>query len=117
MNLTVVNAQEDRANRGRVVMVIVVSLAAAAFFSRQQLIGGVPGVMWALATLGGAFMFAWQSGMLARAHALLRLGAIRREGLAATELLNAATSRARRRRSPRCSSRRARSARSTRCTC
>lgn len=89
MNLTVVNATDDKARRGRVAIVIGVSVLVSLILARQSAIGGVPGSLLALAVLTGAGIFAWQGGMFARAHAMLRLGAIRREGLEATRKLNA----------------------------
>ncbi|MFZ5439155.1 MAG: hypothetical protein ACOZQL_04060 [Myxococcota bacterium] len=89
MNVTLVNAVEDKARRSRIALVLGITVIIALVFARQPSLGGVPGSLWGLALLAGGFVFAWQGGVLARAHAMLRINAIRREGLAATEKLNA----------------------------
>ena len=86
--LEVVNAREDKTRRGRVAVMIGVSVAVAIFLVRQPSLGGLTGSQGALAVLAGGFALAWWSGLFPRAHAMLRLASIRRDGLAATAKLN-----------------------------
>ena len=84
----VVNVREDKARRAWTALILIVAIGLAMVLQTQQTIAGLPGVFWSLAILAGAFVLAWRSGVLARAHAVLRIGAIRREGLAASERLH-----------------------------
>jgi hypothetical protein len=68
-----------------ILAMVIVSIV----LSRQRELAGIPGVVLALGVMAGGFLLAWQGGILARAHAMLRLGSIRASGLAATNKLNA----------------------------
>ncbi|MDP1823828.1 MAG: hypothetical protein Q8L48_11310 [Archangium sp.] len=87
--LAVADAREDKARRGRIALMLGVAVVLASFLVRQPLLGGLPGYAWSTSLMVGALVLAWQSGVIGRAHAMLRLGAIRRGGLAATAKLNA----------------------------
>lgn len=86
--LTVVPAREDKARRARTALVLGVAVVLALILVRQPSLAGLPGFAWSTSVLLGAVVLGWQSGLFARAHAVLRLGAIRRDGLAATTKLN-----------------------------
>lgn len=81
-------AREDKARRGQLTVVLGVSVGLALILARQPELVGLPGFAWALALLAGGFVLAWQGGVLARAHAMLKLRAIRAAGLEATNRLN-----------------------------
>lgn len=83
-----VNARDDKARRGQVAMMIGAVVVVAIFLNRQPR-SVVPGTYWALALLVGGFAIAGWGGVFPRAHAMLRLRTIRRDGLAATAKLNA----------------------------
>lgn len=84
-----VNAHEDKARRSRLAILLGVCIALALFLVRQPSIGGVPGFYLSTSVLLGAFALGWWSGLFRRAHAVLRISSIRRDGLAATTMLNA----------------------------
>lgn len=84
-----VNARDDKARRSRVALIIGAVAVVAIFLSRQPSLGGLPGPYWALAVLAGGFAVGAWGGLFPRAHAMLRLRNIRRDGLAATAKLNA----------------------------
>ena len=84
-----VNAHEDKARRSRLAILLGVSVAISLFLVRQPAIAGVPGYFLSTSVLLGAFALGWWSGLFTRAHAVLRLSSIRRDGLAATAKLNA----------------------------
>jgi hypothetical protein len=86
--LSVPNAKQDKSRRGKIALVLGLAVAFALILVRQPMLGGMPGPMWSTAVMIGAIVLAWQSGLFPRAHALLRLGRIRRDGLAATAKLN-----------------------------
>ncbi len=87
--LFVTHAASEKAQRGRIFIIILIAVGLAMLLSRQPMLGALPGSAWALCVLLGAFALSWWSGISARAHAMLRLGRIRREGLVATQKLNA----------------------------
>jgi hypothetical protein len=87
--LAVPNARADKALRGRFVLIVGLMVGLALVVVRQPMLAGLPGYAWAISVLLGAVTIAWRTGIFARAHALLRLGAIRRDGLLATQKLNA----------------------------
>ena len=87
-DLSVVNAREDKARRTRLALLLAGMLAVVVVLLTQPVIAGRPSLLGALVVLGGAYFVAWRAGLLARARAMRRLDAIRREGLAATARLN-----------------------------
>lgn len=86
--LAVPNAAEDKAARARASIVIIAAVVVAGFFSRQGMLAGMPGPLWAAAVLSGGFAIAWRVGIFGRAQAMLMLGSIRARGLEATQKLN-----------------------------
>lgn len=87
--LAVVNAHADKRRRAQLSMVIVGAVIISLFTSRQRELAGIPGAYLGVAVMAGAFLLAWQAGLMKRAHAMLRLGSIRAAGLEATAKLNA----------------------------
>jgi hypothetical protein len=87
--LAVVNAHQDKQRRSGLAMGIGGAVMIAFVISRQSSVLGVPGPVVGLGVMAGAFLLAWQTGLFARAHAMMRLGSIRAAGLEATTKLNA----------------------------
>jgi hypothetical protein len=87
--LTVVNAHADKRSRSQAALMILSAVALALMVVRQPALLGVPGPVWAAGLITGGFLLAWQRGVLRRAHAMLRLSTIRKEGLEATAKLGA----------------------------
>lgn len=87
--LVVVNARDDKRRRGQLSVMLGVSAVLAMILVRQPLLAGVPGYVWSTGVLAGAFFLAWRGQIFRRAHAMLRLHQLRRDGLAATGKLNA----------------------------
>ncbi|MDP3154516.1 MAG: hypothetical protein Q8N23_17695 [Archangium sp.] len=87
--LVVVNAREDKRRRSQLSVMLGVSVVLAMILVRQPLLAGVPGSVWSTGVLVGAFLLAWRGQIFRRAHAMLRLAQLRRDGLAATAKLNA----------------------------
>lgn len=87
-DLTVVKAAADKDQRRGLALGLGVAIGLALILVRQPELGGVPGFVWSTGVLAGAFLMAWRGQLFRRAHAMLRLGSIRRDGLAATTKLN-----------------------------
>ena len=87
--LTVVNAQQDKRARTQLSMLLGGAVLIALIVVRQPQLFGLPGFVWSTGLLAGAFLLAWRGQLFRRAHAMLRLRAIRQEGLAAAAKLNA----------------------------
>lgn len=88
-DLTVVKAASDKEQRRRLALGLGIAIGLALILVRQPAMGGVPGFVWSTGVLAGALLLAWRGQIFRRAHAMLRLGSIRKEGLAATAKLNA----------------------------
>ncbi|APR82788.1 Hypothetical protein A7982_08137 [Minicystis rosea] len=89
-DLSVANAREDKARRLRLASMMVGMLVAVVALLVQAVTGGWAPLLLSLVILAGGYFVMWRAGLLARAQAMLQIGAIRREGLAATARLKAA---------------------------
>ena len=87
-DLSIVPMRRDKARRARLAFVILVAVVGSLVLVRIPSLAGIPGVYASLVLLVGAGLLAWRTGIIARAHTMLRLRGIRRDGLAATKMLN-----------------------------
>jgi hypothetical protein len=87
--LVVVDRRADKAHVARLALALVLVCIVSWVLMQQEGLLGVSWQLWALAMLLGELVLLWHVGIFGRTRALMQLGAIRRDGLRATEMLTA----------------------------